>query len=154
MRIKRYYWSIKRVLDYLPVIWNDSDFDYEGMYDLIEKKAERLRDTIKDDSSHVCSPDSVKEIEALLTMLRCLKDDGYMCPFNEYEKIHGVIPKIDIVFSKIEGVPDMQRSEFTYCPADFDKFYQDRKHQQPKAKLELHTAIFKCLDDKLRSWWT
>lgn len=41
--------KIKRVFDYLPTIWNDHDFDYAYLYDLLGKKFERMERSAKEE---------------------------------------------------------------------------------------------------------
>ena len=40
-RIRRKYQQIKRVIDFLPIIWNGFDFDYMYSIELFKKQLER-----------------------------------------------------------------------------------------------------------------
>lgn len=39
---------IKRLLDWIPVIWNDYDWDYHSLYVIMRKKLSRMEDAIRD----------------------------------------------------------------------------------------------------------
>jgi hypothetical protein len=48
-RIRRKYQQIKRVIDFLPIIWNGFDFDYMYSIELFKKQLERQAELFESD---------------------------------------------------------------------------------------------------------
>ena len=51
-RIRRKYQQIKRVIDFLPLIWKGYDFDYQYSIDLFKKQLERTANYLESNSSY------------------------------------------------------------------------------------------------------
>lgn len=49
-KVGRFLLRVKR---YIPVLWNQEDWDYEGIYFLLERKMKDLRKNISEDTWHV-----------------------------------------------------------------------------------------------------
>lgn len=70
------YNNVRRVLDYFPVIWNESDFQAEGMWDLLAVKYRRLYDVLKDGPATL-DKSKAADIEILLILIDKLRRDDY-----------------------------------------------------------------------------
>jgi hypothetical protein len=70
------YNNTRRVLDYLPVIWNEADFQAEGMWDLLAVKYRRLYDVLKDGPA-VLDKSKAADIEILLILIDKIRRDDY-----------------------------------------------------------------------------
>lgn len=50
MRVKRFIGKIAKICAYIPVLWNDEDWDYSYLLDLIKFKLNRMKNTIYKDN--------------------------------------------------------------------------------------------------------
>lgn len=67
--IRRNFISLLRLIRWTPVIWKQQDWDYEGIYSLLEQKMKDLYKELEKDTWH-----DPKEIQKCLKQLRvCLK---------------------------------------------------------------------------------
>jgi len=46
MRVKKFIGKIAKICAYIPVLWNDEDWDYSYLLDLIKFKLNRMKNTI------------------------------------------------------------------------------------------------------------
>lgn len=46
-KIKRFFEKVLRIIDYLPILWNDEDWDYEYILPILRKKIDRIGKCIK-----------------------------------------------------------------------------------------------------------
>ena len=67
--IRRNFNSLRRLIRWTPVIWNQYDWDYEGIYDVLEQKMKDLYKDLKKDVWH-----DPKEVQKCLKQIQiCLK---------------------------------------------------------------------------------
>ena len=62
-KIKKIFKFLKRLWLYLPVIWNDCDYDYAAVITLIKFKLGHLREHIADHQMFIGWEEVVKEIK-------------------------------------------------------------------------------------------
>lgn len=74
--VENFLLSIQRVIDYLPVIWNDRDFDAHYMWKLLEVKLRRLSKCIEN-GHHVGCEKTAKDILVCAHLARRLGEQEY-----------------------------------------------------------------------------
>ena len=80
-KVGRFFLRVKR---YAPVLWNQEDWDYEGIYSLLERKMKDLRKNVSEDIWHVESEvkRELKQIDICLYRLdQYLNRYVYMCEY-------------------------------------------------------------------------
>ena len=53
--------KIKRIIDYIPILWNNEDWDYEHLLELIEFKLKRIKKYIR--QNNIIVENEIQEIE-------------------------------------------------------------------------------------------
>ena len=86
--LKRKYRQIKRVLDYLPIIWNGFDWDYKYATDLFAHQLGRMADHFESDKAHTMSAhDNAKRIRTTLKLMKLVGDEEYAMEYFDYEDV-------------------------------------------------------------------
>lgn len=57
----RIFKKIKRIIDYIPILWNNEDWDYEHLLELIEFKLRRMKKCIR--QNNIIVENEIQEIE-------------------------------------------------------------------------------------------
>tara|TARA_R110002072_G_C7780370_1_gene520012 strand:+ start:294 stop:845 length:552 start_codon:yes stop_codon:yes gene_type:complete len=102
---KRKYRQVKRVLDYLPIIWKGYDWDYKYAIDLFAHQLGRMADHFE--SSRACTlsaGDNAKRIRTTLKLMKLVGDEEYAMEYFDYEDVeYNFVPlKDDEGYSTIE----------------------------------------------------
>ena len=85
---KRKYSQVKRVLDYLPMIWNGSDWDYKYATDLFAHQLGRMADFLESDRACTLSAkDNAKRIRTTLKLMKLVSDEEYAMEYFDYEDV-------------------------------------------------------------------
>lgn len=58
-----------RIINWLPLLWKQEDWDFEYIYDLLEFKLKEIRKCLEKDDLHIDSPKCVKQISICLAYL-------------------------------------------------------------------------------------
>ena len=122
--------NIIRTIQWLPIIWKDVDYDYEGMLDILQYKAERIARHHKKHRliahwSHV-----VKECDTLWHLIELHKDD----PDDEYTHYCNSHLERDLT------------SPFPPSCCKALRLSELRKERNWK-------AIWRYLEENARGWW-
>jgi len=70
---------LKRIISWIPVLYNDEDWDYAYLLYIIDFKLKQIREVILDDDIHVDSSKTVKKIDIIRGRLdRYLNSEKYL----------------------------------------------------------------------------
>ena len=85
---KKKYSQVKRVLDYLPMIWNGFDWDYKYAADLFAHQLGRMADHFESDKANTMSAgDNAKRIRTTLKLMKLVGDEEYAMEYFDYEDV-------------------------------------------------------------------
>ena len=134
----RNFQSVKRLLRWLPVIWKQKDYDFEGMYALLYQKMKDLEKSIKEDTWH-----DQKEVQRALKQLKVTmaRFDRYFNPFD-YE---------DYPIDDISWIPT---EDGLYTMIHTSE--ENEKQRQKSIRFEKHNEekLWKNFIKWHRNWWT
>lgn len=87
-KIKRFIGKILRIIDYIPVLWRDEDWDFEYIFPILRKKVDRVGKCIKNNNIILNSENVYQETRDLLQAIdnysNC--DKLYTSIYDEPEK--------------------------------------------------------------------
>jgi hypothetical protein len=146
-QIKNIPYNIKNIVGWIPILWNNFNWDGLFLCDILEYKLKLMkqyfeRDAIIDDSQKV-----VNEISICLNALAQLKDDKYE------EVLHDQYLK-DFPFRmpKTEPVSGGQRIIFDYRDGELEANKEYWKACDIKKK-ELNKQLFDTIKKNIDGWW-
>jgi len=156
--LKRFTRKIKRVVDFLPIIWNGNDFDSYYAIELFKHQLNRTADMF--DSQAAMSEGSEIRAQKIRTAIR-LMDKVYDGKYeDEYMEI------IDKLYGK---------TEFNFVPVEGEKTFKlvvsnpmavDEKHQKEidqvrrlmaRASIDKHNrahrVLWNYIEYHIQGWW-
>jgi hypothetical protein len=145
--IERYLWNIWsnickfkrfifRLFKWIPILWNQEDWDYDYLYDLIVVKLKEIRSCMEEDTIHVGMEKRVRQIDICLAYL-----DRYR-NWTDY---------IEYPMDDIKSVK---------CEDNLFRLIPTNSHNEAKRKLIRHYEEFnykmfwKRFLQWHRGWWT
>ena len=140
MLVSRPLRRIKIILYWLPILWEDYDFDHAYLYIIMRHKIQALKEHFKVCNWHIHKNELRRMDIAITALNRLIKDE-----YNE-EDIHSLY---------IEGEFVKREDGLYECTSRFepeDKFKRLCEHQEKlrKQDLEMFAKIF---IKHSRSWW-
>lgn len=156
--IKRKYRQIKRVIDFLPMIWQGFDFDYMYAIDLFKKQLVRLADELESERANTLhAPIKAQRIRTAIRLMNKVYEDHYGMEWMD--KIHEMYG---------EGILDLENVDtgdgnssvylkYKYEKWDNAKEIKKMKHtlfkrSQTKQK-RAHKLLWDYIEHNIQSWW-
>jgi len=120
MEVGRFIYRIKRVLDYLPIIWKGYDFDYIHATDLFAHQLGRLADHLESDKAYsIPAKDNAKRIRTTLKLMKLVGDEEYAMEYFDYE----VVENYFVQCEDDEGYSTMETDHISETYDEFFKKY-------------------------------
>ena len=146
-KAKHFLYRIKRLLDWLPVIWNDCDFDYAYLLDILNFKLKKMYEWFSSDKPNVESaPVTAKEIKKVLALLDRYFNETYQdIEYAEFDIKHGLIDCKDDIWTwseKLQALPESDK--------------QERFNLRLQAETDMHNDLMKVFDllkQNIEGWW-
>ena len=149
--------KIKKIIEYIPVLWADEDYDYHYLLHLIKYKINRMKDCI--DNNDIIVQESINVIkEGIDKTTKSI--DNYYISDDLFEKEYGDIYKelnLERRFIKL----DNGNSEYVAFYKGTDEKIKPRheakirKHilKQLDFEQDLWNDIRDCLKENAQRWW-
>lgn len=153
-KLHKFYEKIKKIIAYLPLLWQDEDWDYDFLIKLIQFKLLRMKNKFVANNivSNECLQEICNGIDKTLQYIDNYYDDDI------FEKTHGSLPfqyefksilndngaYNQVTYNSNTGNPLTKREEEIY-----QKFIVDKYEFQSQQ----WNAIFDTIRNEGRKWW-
>ena len=164
--IKDIYYSIKRGIKnlwfYIPIIWDNNDWDHGYCLDLYIQSLKRLNIVLETDEIHVRSKHDTRKLKATIYLLeRYTKEDYTEQHINEVNKKYGITEEdIKFEFEAVPGKPFFRvvnKIEARLSKEIYTKYRKDISLAMTKAnniqQNEFKLAL-KYIERNSRRWWS
>ena len=155
---KRKHRQVKRVLDYLPIIWKGYDFDYRYAIDLFKHQLIRTEKFMSSPTAMTVNANSrAKRIKTAIELLDKVYDEEYGMEYqDQMKKIYGD-NVLDWNFEDIKRGDRFSNLSYEYekwenkdeVKETFDKLFKKSKEKQIKAEK----LVWKFISHNIREWW-
>lgn len=155
---KRKYRQVKRVLDYLPIIWKGYDFDYRYAIDLFKHQLIRTSNFMESDRAYAIDSDMrAKRIKTAIELLDKVYDEEYGMEYqDQMKKIYGD-NVLDWNFEDTGRGDGTSYINYEYekwenkdkVKETFDKLFKQSKEKQIRAEK----LVWKFISHNIRGWW-
>lgn len=155
---KRKYRQVKRVLDYLPIIWKGYDFDYRYAIDLFKHQLIRTEKFMSSPTTMTENANSrAKRIKTAIELLDKVYDEEYGMEYqDQMKKIYGD-NVLDWKFEDTKRGDGTSYLNYEYeewenkdeVKETFDKLFKKSKLKQIKAEK----LVWKFISHNIRGWW-
>ncbi|MFA5166602.1 MAG: hypothetical protein WC449_04950 [Candidatus Paceibacterota bacterium] len=139
---------LKNIIRWLPILWNDADFDYGYLLDILSFKLHNMQEFFANDKLTVCidAKDLSIEIGDALDALKRYLNDDYNKQWYDllYEK-HGYICGTTNPFRL--HFPDSTDNDRAL------KIWQSLNRRSDDLKQQDFEFVFNTLKEKLQNWW-
>lgn len=159
-------WSqIKRVWDFLPLIWKGKDYDYRYAIDLFTYQLERLANFMESDRAYTLNADiRAKRIRTAIKLLKKVYEEDYGCEYQD--KVKELYGESDFEFVVTEETKDKPKKYRLYTMETvWERDYtEEEKKQIETHKTELfhesqnkqekaHRILWSYIEHNIREWW-
>lgn len=131
--LRSFYIGVKNIIEYMPIIYKDRDWDYEFILDILKYKLERTRNRIKEDNIFIGADRVVEEISTQIKLI-----DDYRNNYELYESSHQSLVK------KIANAKTQENK---------DKYIKQYYTNMYKEENRAWCKIFDYMKEHMRAWW-
>ena len=156
--IKRKYNQIKRVIDFLPLIWNGYDFDYRYAIELFEYQLKRTANFLDSSKAYsMCSKQNAQKIRTYLKLSKKINDGDYSLNYQkELEELYGesVLNWNFIPTERGDGSSYMKYEyEFWGNNEEIDKKHDELFKLSQEKEKRAEELLWKYLHHNIKYWW-
>jgi hypothetical protein len=162
--VRRFFRRIKRIIEWLPVLWRTEDWDSSFTLDIWAYSLKRLKRGVLDEGHHVVTKTKVRNMQTAIGLLERLRDkhtyaDKHLEAFNKkwgepnyyFKEVKGTKgkpggPYYSMENSVTEGLTPKQLKRYNKEFSEVFKL-EDYHYNQD---IDL---LFKILKKHMRAWW-
>ena len=156
--MKRFFRRVRRVVDFLPMIWQGRDYDYRYAVELFQYQLKRTADFMESDKALTMDADvRAKRIRTAVELLEKVYEEEYGCEYQDKMKeLYGE----DVRKWWFEDTGDGDGS--SYLRYEFEKWDNAEEVQKMMNKLfsesqdkqdRAHKLVWKFIEHNIRQWW-
>jgi hypothetical protein len=155
---KRKYGQVKRVIDFLPTIWNGYDFDYSYSVQLFKKQLERQAELFESDKSYSArSKQDASRIRTAIRLMDKVYDEEYGSEYQDkLKELYG-----DDAFDwQFEDTGRGDETSFIkYKYEDWDNAEEIKKVQKKlflesrQKQKRAHKLLWDFIEHNIQYWW-
>lgn len=153
----RIFRKIKRIIDYIPILWNNEDWDYEHLLELIEFKLKRIKKCIR--QNDIIVEHEIQEIEnSIDKTLKAI--DNYLYHIENFTMLDpDELYNVEMYWKKNE---DRNTYSMTYKFIDGEDVPEDHEFHKYNEKYikRLYlwqqanwNRIWNTIRDNSQKWW-
>lgn len=147
--------NIKRLIKWMPVIWQDREWDQDYLYAILEFKIKNMQEFYESGQSSTCQEkvdETITEMKEARRLINRIRNDVYLDEATlEFDKKYPNYHKEAFNFEKIEG-SDCSRL-VSYASKESELEHRKCCDIAEKNKEEERKQLFELLRDKIEGWW-
>lgn len=156
--VKRFFRRVKRVMDFLPMIWKGYDYDYRYAIELFQYQLERTAEMMESDQAMTVDADiRARRIRTAVELLQKVYDEEYGCEYQDKLKEMYGENVLDWWFEDTgegDGSSYLRLEYEKWDNADEvaqvkHKLYDESKAKQKRAEK----LVWKFISHNIRYWW-
>ena len=156
-RVKRFFRKLKRVWDFIPIIWKGDDYDYQYSIDLFKYQLDRTADYIQD-RGFISDADNVaSRIRTATRLLEKVYEEEYDCEYQDkMREMYGenVLNWVFIDTGKGDGSYYMNYEFEKWDNAEEVQRMMNKLFLESKAKQDrAHKLVWKFIEHNIKQWW-
>lgn len=153
---KRLIRKIRKLIYWLPVIWNDRDFDQYYIYEILRHKLISMRNFFENNAHTLYSKERAKEMDLCIKILnRLIADEYHINAHYFHDKKWG---KLEIDFIPYNDKYDEMISNRENIKSEKDKDQELKEflkccHHEDYLRRQDIEYLCKILSKKIFTWW-
>jgi len=157
---KRKYRQIKNVIRWIPVIWNNFDFDYRYALEAFKFQLNNIATHMESDKAvTMTAAQRAQKIRTITKLMDKVYDEDYALEyFDEIERLYGPREMNWEDDDTREGYSTYQEfiyeREYTQEQLKAISKHESRLHKESQAKQEkAHKLLWKLMEHNIRGFW-
>ena len=161
--VKRFFRRVKRVIDFLPMIWKGVDFDYRYGIELFQYQLKRTADFMESDRAMTMDAKiRAKRIRTAVELLQKVYDEEYGCEYQDkLKQIYGE-KVLDWDFIELDDKSDYDGELLYELKWEYEKWDNAEEVKETKQKLykesqekqkRAEELVWKFISHNIRGWW-
>jgi len=156
---KRKWRQIKRVIDFLPIIWKGYDWDYRYAVELFQHQLKRTADQIEKKGTRADAKNVASRIRTAVELLEKVYDEEYQ--YEYAVKIQDKYGPYEQVFKPVVDGSDehwdlVEEYEAEYTEEELALIREER-HQlmldSSEKQNRAHRIVWQYIQHNIRRWW-
>lgn len=159
-KLKYFFKRVKRLIDFIPHIWNGADYDYTYAVNLFKYQLSRTADCIKEDGSSFYSSADVDRIRMVIRLMDKVYNEEYQSQgtkiiYEMYGEPEVVLKDSDVfenirVFSgwKFPNARDEEHNEL------INNLWKDMVTYGHQKQDRAHDLLWRLVGHNIRNWWS
>jgi hypothetical protein len=156
--------KIRKVINWLPIIWNDRDYDYYGIYVVLENKLKNMLVFFESDKPHqtydTLNP-TIKNIKLAIKLLEKIKEEYYGLEYMDYiEEDRILIPtgnnntyRLDTKLKNDNLDEYFKKYHVKNIPTDFKERKNLARTISDSKQKQCKRLFFELLNNRIEYWW-
>lgn len=148
----RKWWQIRNVFKWLPIIWNQYDFDYRYALDVFKFQLLKSAKFFESPKS-VCLNANYRamRIRTVIKLLDKVYDEDYACEWQQQIQEKYGNYSYQMVNNKYSIVWERGYTEEILFEIEIEKKYLFNKSKEKQEKA--HKLLWKMIEKDIRDWW-
>lgn len=159
---KRKWRQIKRVIDYLPIIWKGYDWDFRYAVELFQHQLKRTANEIEKNGTHVDRENTAHRIRTAVELMEKVYDEEYQ--FEYATKIEEKYGPSKFEFEELEQIDETGKPYYTmveyfeeeYTPEEKLLIEQERNNLMWDSRVKqrkAHRILWQYIEHNIQHWW-
>jgi hypothetical protein len=152
---KRKYGQVKRVIDFLPTIWNGYDFDYSYSVQLFRKSLERQAELFESDKSYSArSKQDASRIRTAIRLMDKVYNDEYESEWVDKLKEEYGSDILDFRFEDTGRGDGTSYLEYKYENLNMrSKMKKELIKESREKQKRAHKLLWNFIEHNIQYWW-
>ena len=156
----KFFMNIRNVIRWLPIIWEDKDWDDYFIYKILQFKLKNQAEYIGGRDWHTRAKRDAEKMMTCVRLIDKMTEEYYYMEYYDYCEFDMSTPNSVLEFKIVRDDLD---TYFTKYPLTFKKIaaqYGDTKDRSSTAILmgmdrqeKARKLLFKILEQNIESWW-
>ena len=159
---KRKWRQIKRVVDFLPIIWKGYDWDYRYAIELFQHQLKRTAKEIRIRGNAVDRENTASRIETAVELMERIYDEEYA--FEYSTKMEEKYGKSSFEFKELDKLDErgdpyyemVEEWEHEYTEAELMLINEEKNAAMWEARAKqdkAHRILWQYMEHNIRRWW-
>lgn len=156
--IKRKIWQIKNIIKWIPVLWEQYDFDYKYAIDVFKFQLSKTADLLESDRAWTDSAKiNAQRIRTIIKLMDKVYDEEYGCEYQQ--KLEDKYGKeiFDFVFIPCpdkEGFSQLKQNyEFLPNAEEIEKDKNGMFNESQLKQEKAHRILWKMVEKDIQRFW-
>jgi len=155
---KRKFWQIRNVFRWLPIIWNQYDFDYNYAIKVFKFQLNKIADFMDSENAWgVSSKQDAMRIRNIIKLMDKVYSEEYSMEYQDILKEMYGEDVLDFDITPLSENSEMSRITFKYESWDNAEEIEEIKNElflmSQEKQRRAHKLLWELIEHNIQGWW-